>query len=220
MSALNRLGFSGVTTMKMISSTSKTSINGVTLMYGSAVVLPFFGAPPIDILSFSSYFYVSLSGSDAALVRGARRRIARALLLLIGDESDLVDSQLANFIDDVHNVAILHADTTLDIDDAILLILDVLQHRIDFFRQLFPGHRGFAEVILTIIRYGDYDRRFLDDILIDFRVVETLRQRHRDALLQKRCDHHEDDQQHQHDVDHRRDVDFRLHAAGLASSLH
>src|SRR4029079_2248178 len=51
MSALKRLGFNGVTTMKMISSTSKTSINGVTLMNGWAVVLLLFSISlsPIDI---------------------------------------------------------------------------------------------------------------------------------------------------------------------------
>jgi hypothetical protein len=40
MSALKRLGFKGVTTMKMIITTSSTSINGVTLMYGTARLLP------------------------------------------------------------------------------------------------------------------------------------------------------------------------------------
>src|SRR2546429_4656296 len=39
-SALNRLGFNGVTTMKMISTTNSTSINGVTLMYGTARLRP------------------------------------------------------------------------------------------------------------------------------------------------------------------------------------
>jgi hypothetical protein len=48
MSALNRLGLSGVTTMKIMSSTSKTSIKGVTLIYGSAVVLLLFGVSSID----------------------------------------------------------------------------------------------------------------------------------------------------------------------------
>src|SRR6476620_1677843 len=36
MSASNRLGLSGVITMKMINITSSTSINGVTLIYGTA----------------------------------------------------------------------------------------------------------------------------------------------------------------------------------------
>ena len=47
-----------------------------------------------------------------------------------------------------------------------------------------------------------------NDIRIDVRVIQILRQGHRNALLQKGCHHHEDDQQHEHDVDHRRDVDF------------
>src|SRR5688572_24891356 len=122
-----------------------------------------------------------------------RRLISRALLLLIGYESDLIDPELTNLVDDVNDVAVAHADTTLDVNDTILLILNTLQHRIDFFRQLFLGHRDLAQVVLSVIRDGDDDRRLLDNIWIDVRVGQILRQRHCDSLLQERCDHHEDD---------------------------
>src|SRR5688500_16785633 len=60
-----------------------------------------------------------------------------ALLLLIGYEPDLIDPQLPDLIDDADYVAVADANATLDVDDTILLILNALEHRIDFVRQLF-----------------------------------------------------------------------------------
>ena len=56
-----------------------------------------------------------------------------AALLLVSHESDLIDTELADLIDDIDDVAVADANATLDIDDSIVLILDFLEQRIDFF---------------------------------------------------------------------------------------
>src|SRR5690349_20943174 len=212
MSALNRLGLRGVTTMKIISNTSKTSISGVTLMYGTAVVLL------LCSISASSFDIKNSPRSYMRLSRWRSRGRSSAALLLVSHESDLIDAELADLIDDRDDVAVADANATLDIDDSIVLILNFLKQRIDFFAQLLFRDPLFPKVVLTVVRYGNHDRRLLDNVRIDIGVGHVLRQRNGDALLQERRDHHEDDQQHQHDVDHRGDVNLGLYAAATTST--
>src|SRR4051794_7262277 len=155
---------------------------------------------------------------SALTSRCRSRSRSSAALLLVSHESDLIDTELADLVDDSHHVAIADVNTALDINDSILLVLNLLEQRIDLLRQLLFRDRLFTKIILTVVRDGDHDRRLFDNVRIDIRVVHVLRQRNRDALLQERRDHHEDDQQHEHDVDHRGDVNLGLYAAATAST--
>src|SRR6185503_232319 len=123
---------------------------------------------------------------------------------------DLIDPEFSDLIDDIDDVAVADANATLDVHNPILLVLDALKHRVDFFGQLLTGNPLFTEVVLSIGRNRNNDRRLLNYVRIDIGIVQVLRQSNRDALLQELRDHHEDDQQHQHDVDHGSDVDFGL----------
>ena len=131
MSAWNRLGFSGVTTMKMISSTSKTSINGVTLIYGTQ-----YWTALLDVYPYPLLTHLNISPRTCCELR-SRSWGSCAALLLVSNQANLVDAQFSDFVDDVHHVAIAHANTALDVDDSILFVLDFLQHRIDFVGQFF-----------------------------------------------------------------------------------
>src|ERR1044071_7882031 len=111
------------------------------------------------------------------------RSSSSAAFLLVSHQSDLIDSELADFIDDIDDVSIADANATLDVDDSILLVLNFLEQRVDFISQLLFGNRLLTEVILTIIRDRDHDRRLFDNVRIDIRVVHVLRQRNRNALL-------------------------------------
>ena len=82
--------------MKMISSTSKTSISGVTLIYGSAVVY-----------HLSHHYHPYPSKFLLVLIRFMKPAARRNALLLVSHQSDLIDTKLAYFIDDVYYVAVV-----------------------------------------------------------------------------------------------------------------
>src|SRR5438270_5309726 len=89
-------GVSGVMTMKMISSTSSTSTNGVTLM--SAFCPP---APPTAI---------AITGFSFVLLRHRRRlRFLVLLLDLFGQQADLVHSCSTHVIHYLYHRAVLVA---------------------------------------------------------------------------------------------------------------
>src|SRR2546425_508805 len=95
-SALNRLGFNGVTTMKMISTTSSTSINGVTLMYGTARLRP----PTLVAINLpsvrTSERQTRARCSGFVSGSGCRGRRSRALLELVGHQPNLIHTFFAN----------------------------------------------------------------------------------------------------------------------------
>src|SRR5436305_820982 len=103
MSALKRLGLSGVITMKMIITTSSTSISGVTLMNGTAR-LPF--ALPMAIEFNLPFKRARIGPVQTRLKRCADLALAwwssrAALLNLIGNQADLVHALFANSVNDL-----------------------------------------------------------------------------------------------------------------------
>src|SRR5512145_3318647 len=80
-----------------------------------------------------------------------RRRYGRsALFLLVSDQPNLIHAEFSYLINDANDVAITDSNAALDIDDAILLVLNLLEQPIDFFCQLFSLQTLLCEVILTI----------------------------------------------------------------------
>src|ERR1044071_2376885 len=96
------------------------------------------------------------------LTRWRLSRRSRAALLLVSHESDLIDTELADLIDDIDHVAVADADATLDVDDPIILVLNLFEHRIDFLGQLLFLDPYFPKIVFTVVRNRDHDRRFLD----------------------------------------------------------
>src|SRR5208337_5065604 len=98
--ASNPLGVSGVITMKMISSTSNTSISGVTFMFA---VWPPLAPTTILIIDLLSVASIALA---LVLLPARRRSCARRRrghgsgLLLIRQKSELVHAGGANIVDD------------------------------------------------------------------------------------------------------------------------
>src|SRR2546426_11306271 len=123
-SALNRLGFNGVTTIKMISTTSSTSINGVTLMYGTARLRPP-ALVAINLPSVRGLASVSIRARCSGFVPGSgcRGRHSRALLQLVGNQPYLIYALLADGVDNLHDLAVTNFDAALDVDDLVLFLL-------------------------------------------------------------------------------------------------
>src|SRR2546429_1782085 len=216
-SALNRLGFNGVTTMKMISTTNSTSINGVTLMYGTARLRPP-ALVAINLPSVQRLASVSTRARCSGFVPGSgcRGRHSRALLQLVGDQPYFIYALLAHGVDYFHDFTVTNFDAALDVDDLVLFLL-VCQRFLNLTLEVIEVELLLAEIILAVLRDRDDDRTFFVNPLVFVGVFHAPRNRDVDALLQKRRDHHKDDQEYQHHVHHRRDVDLRLQTATTAS---
>src|SRR5581483_9472953 len=89
-SASSPFGVRGVMTIKMISSTSNTSISGVTL--GSADNPPL---PPVAIPIVIP-----------SLLAGGRSRSSRRCLALFGQQTELIDARGAYVVHHVHHAAV------------------------------------------------------------------------------------------------------------------
>src|SRR5512146_2916341 len=97
-SAFRPFGVSGVMTMKMISSTSRTSISGVTLISAEGPPFP----PPTFILIEASLLF-----------SGGRRVLERSLFTLLGQKPKLVHTGRPHVIDDFYHSAVLGAGIRL-----------------------------------------------------------------------------------------------------------
>src|SRR5581483_7563646 len=114
-SASRPLGVSGVITMKMMSSTSSTSISGVTLMSAEGPLpLPMliaiagtFRQPARGGLEFLPLF-------PAARRRCPRRRRERSLFALLGEQPKLVHARGAHVVHHLHHRPVLGARVGAD----------------------------------------------------------------------------------------------------------
>ena len=192
---------SGSAAMKMISSTSSTSISGVTFMSALAC-----GVSPVTTRSAPWCLC-------ACAITGLPRR-APGWILPLGDERDVLDLRLAERVHRVHDRAVLRVLVTLEVDDLFLLVLEARWTR---GIEVVGGDRQRVDVELAA-RVDRDDRLVLRVRLVAG--VARLGQRDRHALLQHRRDQHHDDEQHQHDVDERRHVDVRIQAASCPASTH
>src|ERR1700687_5467330 len=121
--------------MKIISSTSRTSINGVTFMFAFWPPLEPIAIAIIDLL----YCYYVLLSARGFSYRGSgtRRRRKRPGLLLIGQKAELVHTGRAHIIHDFNHPAKLRPGIGLEKDSLVgavrQLILDLLRQfvRID-----------------------------------------------------------------------------------------
>src|SRR5215211_5289696 len=110
--------------------------------------------------SYYPFWHFHPSPSEFLLVlfirlRSCCRGCGATLLLLIGYEPDLINAHFPDLIYDVDNVAVADAHATLDVDDLILLVLNLLEHRIYFVRQLLARDSLLAKVVLAIVGHGD-----------------------------------------------------------------
>src|SRR5438105_8523230 len=124
------LGVSGVMTMKMISSTSSTSISGVTLMLAVGPPLPpiaiaitnspsnSWGLASLVSTQLAAHRYLGC-GRRARRLAGHVRRLRRVRSLLFGNQAQLVYARSANIIHNVNHDAIFGARIDLE-EDALI----------------------------------------------------------------------------------------------------
>src|SRR5208337_3748624 len=190
-SASRPFGVSGVITMKTMSSTSKTSIIGVTLM--SALGPP--PGPPIAIPISNS----QLLGASARGGAGCRRLLCRgARLYLLGQQAYIINSGRADIVHYIHHAAVLGTSVGLDEDPLVNLVGQTVLH---LRCQLVGLDSVGTEEDLSVAHDGHEQRVFLVGIRHRYRTID-FRHVNAHAMLQHRRDHHENDEQHQHHVHH------------------
>src|SRR5512143_2360511 len=201
---------SGVTTMKMMSSTSITSMRGVMLM--SAI------APDSALMCVLSPRRRVFSISWWCLPWGSAVYVmALPLYLALGDERDFLDPRLAAEVHDLHHLGVGQRVVRLEVHHARALG-EVLEALLDEPLELVLVVQPLgAEVGRLVLLDGHDDRLGLVLALLG---VARLRELHVDTLLEHGRDDHEDDEQHDHDVGHGRDVDVRHRSALLAADCH
>src|SRR5712692_10600204 len=168
MSALKRLGFSGVITKKMIITTSSTSISGVTLMNGTARP-----PPPVIPIRITSSKRVSENPNRSS---GRRGWLRLAFLLLVGDQAYFINALFADGVDDVDYLAIAHLNATLDINDAFLFLL-VSQGFFHLTLEFVETHLLLAQVVFAVVRDRDNHRTLRIDRCVFFRISHITRER-------------------------------------------
>src|SRR2546430_3586692 len=197
--------------MKIMSSTSSTSMSGVTFMSAVGRMmkprlrLPI--RPRTDKKAAPAERLPPRTVPDACvgLLAAARGRLAGGLLPHPErDDADLVDADAFRGVDDVHDLAVPHGGIADD------------EHRF-----LFPRLEDVAQAVLQL---GHRDRLMVDRDLFagavledDLGVVRVLlrgrlrleRQVDVDPPLGQREGRHEDDEQHEQHVDERRHVHVR-----------
>src|SRR5580692_4062364 len=199
-SASRPFGVNGVITIKMMSSTSSTSISGVTLML--ALCPP---PLPIAILMVESPL-VSLASLPR---RWSGGRSVWSALSLFGEQAQIIHTSGAHSVHDLDYIAEVGAGVCLQVDLFVGAIGEAIPH---LACQGINSARKFvgAEVDGSIAHHRNQQRVFFVRVLHWGRVV-NFGHVDADALLQHGRDHHEDDQQHQHHVHHGGDVDVRVY---------
>src|SRR5437870_4666287 len=177
--ASSPFGVRGVIVMKMTSSTSRISMNGVTLMSAFAD-------------TFLIFFFIGCPLLPANLVVQA-----------FGQQRNLIDARIANAVHNLNDIAIFRAQIALEEDR---LVQPGGQEIIHLGREVFDVHAVFAEPELSVACYGD-EHRVVPIGFFHIDRVSCSGQFDADALLQHWSDNHENDQQNEHDVSHRRNVD-------------
>src|SRR5579862_5786438 len=194
---------SGMMIMKMISSTSSTSIIGVT--FGSLVSAPRW---PVDIAmllpSFDLVGHRIVALDDRS---GAGH--------LFGDHPGHADAVVSGDVNGRHDLAVVQVLVRLEVHDLVLSagIEELLEER----RQILVVNRLLVQEVLAI----DVDTQH--DVRVVFRVGLEVLPTWRLGLepcVEGGHDDHENDQQHEHDVDHWRHVRFRLHPAARHLNCH
>src|ERR1700684_2319984 len=177
--ASNPLGVSGVITMKMISNTSRTSINGVTFMFA---FWPPLGptAIAISISSTTCLLPVLLLSACRCRWRCDRRRSKRTVLLLFGQKSELVYAGGTDIIHHLHYPSELRPRVGLEKNT---LVGAISQAVFDLLRQVVGIDGVGAEENLVVTRDGNLQRIFFVGIVHINRIVHL---RHVDlfAVLQ------------------------------------
>ena len=176
---------SGCAIMKMMSSTSSTSIIGVTLI--SDETSP---GPPPAAMAMGYSFPVFRSGAGTGSVMAAMHPHAGA----------------PGHLDRVLHLAVLQVHVGLEVQDLVLGARRV--HRPEIILQDRRVDRLGVEEVLPVLVDAEDDVRVLFGAGIE---VLALGQGGLEARRDERRDDHEDDEEHQHHVDHRRDVDVRIH---------
>src|SRR5215510_5266470 len=134
-------------TMKMIKSTSKISIIGVMLIYGTAsLALP---PPPIAILFY--LLFENTRSLQLPVLENSTNSLISALLLarlqFLGHQSDLLVPGVADGVDDIYNVAVRHADPPPNIDRLRLIRSTQFHPIFDGLDQIILRNRVAPDVI-------------------------------------------------------------------------
>src|SRR5437868_13015588 len=134
---------------------------------------------------------------------GRRGRLLLVVLLLLGQQTQIVYTSRANVVHDLDYRAVFGSRIRPHVHP---LINPAGKPIFNLLRQLVGSDLVVAKEDLPVAHHGDNQRIFLVSIRHRLGTVD-LRQVHAYALLQHGGDHHEDDQQHQHHVHHGSDVD-------------
>src|SRR5689334_23379798 len=191
----NALRERGCVIMKMISSTSSTSISGVTLM---SELRP--SPPPVGPIAMGS----------------APRFLFHERRFLLGDGADHPYTRLPGDLDGLLDAP--KRDVLVRLQEQDLVRGTTFVERLEPPGKLFVGDRlrpsakVEEELLVLIDPEPDLVRPF-GPVL----GVVGARDGRLEALRDQRRDDHEDDQQHQHHVDQRRDVDVGLDGRAGAS---
>src|SRR6266508_3068461 len=200
---------SGVTTMKMMSKTSITSIRGVMLM--SAIAPECSGWVASCECTIHLRFLCPPWAGAFALATGL------ALHLLLGDERHFLGPRLPQEVHDLHDLRVRKALVRLEVDHPGPL-REVLEALLDLGEQLgLVVELGPAQVGRGVLLDRHHDRLGL---VLPFLGVSRRGELHVHALLEHGGDHHEDDEEDDHDVGHGRDVDVRHRSALAAADRH
>src|SRR5215217_6979509 len=176
---------SGCVIMKMISSTSSTSIIGVTLMSDCTPA----DAPVVIAMSLLLLFVLT---EDHASVR-------------LGDGSHYPDTGPAGGLHRLLYLGVLELIVRLEVEDFVLGPRGEDAPELVFERPV--CNRPLVEEVAT--RLIDAEHYFVLAFRAGIEIL-ALGQCGLEPGRDKRGHDHEDDQEHQHDVDHRRHVDVRL----------
>src|SRR5947209_5600339 len=220
--------------MKMIRSTNRTSMSGVTLIYGTARF------PPPPLIPISQYLFVA---NERVTQKSQDNSLPNSFLLSestsgglkaflpVRDKSYLryaARFRVAYDINNANHLPVADVDAALDVNDAVFLCL-LVNHLLQIIHQALSLRivlllqinvvPDIAQIEFAIVRNRDDKRVLRVDLFVVFRVGRFPWDVHVDSLLQIGRDEHEDNQEHQHDVHHRRDVDLRVEAA-TASRCH
>src|SRR4051812_10495508 len=123
--------------MKMISTTSSTSISGVTLIYGTALTAPAFFSPSMD-MNFTPLQETKGAKrltSSRRRSSGSRGSAGACAFLLVRHQADLINTERSDFVNHRDHVSITDAYATLDVNDFVFFFLDRVQHLFDAFLQ-------------------------------------------------------------------------------------
>src|SRR5580700_2036139 len=132
---------------------------------------------------------------------GWRRRWP-AFLILLRQETELIDACGADFVHHRDNVAILGPGVALHVDR---FIETGGQHIFNLPGDIFLSDLRILKVDRSVSRNRHDNRVILISVLHLLCIIDPGHV-HGQALLQHWSDHHEDDQQNEHDISHRDDV--------------